>query len=799
MKRRNGWWIWSLVLALLLNVQGSAGSGATGVQAAGGTSGSAGTQEADGTPETADAQTADVSTETAVTEESGSAQAANTRAAGGGESAPAAAETEVQLSEPMKGAPVAENDRFVLYLDESTLNVRVADKKTGAEWSGYPQTDRKMPPNNVKFVQSPIHIKYTQGTETSQTYSLQHKDNTAEWTRLDNGVRMRFTFAELQISLDVVYELTDDGLTVTIPFDSVTEQGASRLVSVEPLPFFMAAHPWQEGAIFVPDGSGALMTIKRERAQNFNTYSEYVYGSDPVFLKESHVALYPLWRLAQQPMEIAALPVYGLYADGRGFLGIVTQGDFDAKINAVPAGIRNIALYRTSAEFIYRHDDIVFIGNSGEIPLYQGQMVAGDRQVKFVLLQGDEAHYVGMAGAYRRYLQETGKLEKLTERQAPLHLRVFGGVLRYEIIGKTFIRMTTFEQVREIMEAYRSRGVEQLIVTLEGWSKQGVYGKQPQHFPVESALGGYKDLEELAEYARAQGIRLYLQANYVRPFDKTGRFRRNRDAVYGILKEPQPDYQYYLSERFNKMEERFYWLKPERVFASWIEPEMKDYRRLGVAGVHLEWMGTTVYSDQDPRRRTDRRQTGEVWVRTLERVREQVGEAAVDYGNGYVLGYVDRIDRLPLDSSRFTYLDETVPFYPIVVHGYIPYTAAPSNLEDDPRAAFLRKLEYGAMPSYRLTYEPVSRLQRTMMHELFSSEFAQWMEPSLEEYEVLKTLHHLTFDQEITGHESLSPWVYRTTYANGVQVLVNYGDREQTVDGHTLEAYGYRILQAEGA
>lgn len=706
------------------------------------------------------------------------------------------AEVEIpELTDALVGSKMAENDRLVLYVDEETLNVRIVDKQTGREWHGAPPMDKKTPPNNIKFVQAPVHIRYTTGTELSQTYSLQDAENTSTLTQIEDGVRAEFVYAQHGISFAVEYRLTDKGLSLRIPFESIQEQGPSRLVSVELLPFFHAASPWQEGAVFVPDGSGALMRVKPQRSQNFNSYAEFIYGSDPVFLKHSHTQLLPQWRQKMFPKEQAALPVYGIYADGSGFLGIVTQGDHDAKIRATPAGIRNIQLYRATIEFIYRNDDIIFIGNnSSEIPLYQGRMIGGDRQLEIILLQDEEAHYVGMANAYRQHLIEHQGLEQLVEPEAPLQIRVFAGILREEVIGKTFIKMTTFKQVKEIIDAYKARGIDNLEITIEGWTKGGVYGTQPRHFPVESKLGGQRGLEELAAYAKQHGVKLYLKANYVRPFEETGKFRKNRDAVYGIKKEPQESYNYYLSSLWNNRDELFYLLKPDRVLDRHIKKEVERYKAMGIDGVHLQYMGDTLYSDQDPRNLKTREETKRVWTDVLDLFREKVGRTAVDYGNAYVLGHVDRIDDIPIDSSHFTYLDETVPFYQIVVHGYIPYTAKPSNLQDDPRIEFLRKLEYGALPSYELTYAPASDLKRTIKTDLFSSQYTDWLEPSIEEYNQIMELHQQVYDQPIVDHEKLNRWVNRTTYANGISVMVNYNNKPQTVDGHTIEAYGYLIL-----
>ena len=82
-----------------------------------------------------------------------------------------------------------------------------------------------------------------------------------------------------------------------------------------------------------------------------------------------------------------------------------------------------------------------------------------------------------------------------------------------------------------------------------------------------------------------------------------------------------------------------------------------------------------------------------------------------------------------------------------------------------------------------------------MADGLFSSEWKLWFESSIEEFRKLAELYEATYDQPITAHERLSRWVYRTTYANGIQVMVNYGHRPAEADGHRIDAYGYLILE----
>ena len=58
----------------------------------------------------------------------------------------------------------------------------------------------------------------------------------------------------------------------------------------------------------------------------------------------------------------------------------------------------------------------------------------------------------------------------------------------------------------------------------------------------------------------------------------------------------------------------------------------------------------------------------------------------------------------------------------------------------------------------------------------------------------------LVRQQPIAAHEQIGAHVYRSTYADGSRIVVNYGDAPATADGATVPARGYRLIRkgAEG-
>ncbi|MGP4041067.1 DUF5696 domain-containing protein [Gracilibacillus sp. D59] len=691
---------------------------------------------------------------------------------------------------------VAENDVFELYVDESNGNLRIKNKKTEEEWLGSPQVDKNTLPNNKSYIDSPVHITYTDGSSISSTYTLKDANNKQTFEVIENGIKVTFDIAELQMTFDLEYRLTEDGIEISVPFDSIKEEGSVRLISLAVLPYFHAAKESDNGAVFIPDGSGALMTFKEKHPVYFSGYSQPVYGPDHAFADELGGVLAGDWRHADAPKEKIALPVFGLYKNDSAFLGIITEGAEAARINATPSGIRNIPLYNTGVEFMYRKQDITFIGSSGQIPLFQANKINGDRKVRYILLEDEKAEYVGMAQAYRDYLIKNVGLQEKGTDSIPLSIDILGGIKRDEILGSTFIEMTTFEQIREMIDKYANKGIQNIEFNLKGWGEDGLYGNQPKHFPIERKIGGKKELKELLDYANKKGVSIYLQTNYVRPFQKSDGMKERTDTIRGINREVMTSPNWFVSSRYSNTDETFFLLKPDKAL-EYMKEEIDDFSNLDIAGIHFEHIGNMLYSDQDPNHPSTRAQAADTWRESLELYDQKVKNISIDYGFAYTLGIADRIKNIPMDSSHFVYIDKTIPFYQIVLHGLIPYTSQPSNLRDDQRFELLRAIEYGALPNFELTYAPASNLQRTIEDRLFSSEFDYWFEESIEEYEKFVGIFNDIQNQTIVDHEELDSKVFRTTYANGMQVIVNYNRKQVSVGGQVIAGYDYAVVEGE--
>ena len=78
---------------------------------------------------------------------------------------------------------------------------------------------------------------------------------------------------------------------------------------------------------------------------------------------------------------------------------------------------------------------------------------------------------------------------------------------------------------------------------------------------------------------------------------------------------------------------------------------------------------------------------------------------------------------------------------------------------------------------------------------LYCSDYKLWIDTASELYEELNdAMSHLQ-TVEMKNHERVQKDVYKVTYSDGTQVVVNYSDNAVTVDEINVEANSYKIAK----
>lgn len=94
------------------------------------------------------------------------------------------------------------------------------------------------------------------------------------------GAVLTFSFPKEGFVIPLEFTLTEDALDVAILAGEIQETNdAYRLTTLSLLPYFGAAGSEEDGYLFVPDGSGALIEWNKTGGV-LDDYSQYVYGRE---------------------------------------------------------------------------------------------------------------------------------------------------------------------------------------------------------------------------------------------------------------------------------------------------------------------------------------------------------------------------------------------------------------------------------------------------------------------------------------------------------------------------------------
>jgi hypothetical protein len=240
-----------------------------------------------------------------------------------------------------------------------------------------------------------------------------------------------------------------------------------------------------------------------------------------------------------------------------------------------------------------------------------------------------------------------------------------------------------------------------------------------------------------------------------------------------------------------------YLLNPVLALNNFARKDIPKIGKFGVAGLDLRFFGSVALTDNNFGYPLTRQEFVDYWKQIIALSRQETGGVTIQGVNAYMLGQADFYTLMPLDRFNYVFSEETVPFYPMAVHGLIrytgKYTGTASNLRSD-RMEFLRALEYGALPTFEVTANPSVLLTRTQYNRLYSSRFVDWEPQIVDEYELfVRQLGH-TVNQLIVDHKKLATGVYQTTYEDGTRVIVNYEERRYTDGNIAVEGQNYLIL-----
>lgn len=486
------------------------------------------------------------------------------------------------------------------------------------------------------------------------------------------------------------------------------------------------------------------------------------------------------------------MPFFGIVSSKASFVAIVKGMPFHYSFSVA---LKN-GVYTPSMAYDWFMDDV-----------YE------DLEVEFVDLAGDKTNYAGMARIYRDYQLARKAVEPLGVRakKQPLldymaqwpEVRVRQAwkpvpspnpeqTIKDEPAVKPVI---TFDRFKEIADAFKRQGIGGAEFCLVGWNVGGHDGRWPQVFPVEPLLGGAAKLKEAVRHAQDLGYHVVAHCNhrdaYLIADSWDAEFICNKNAD-GSLQRPRTTWG----------GGRMYRICPKRAYEKFALQQMPMVRAMGFKGLHYLDVYSCVGAEgcSDSRHPLNLREGVAYTGHILQLARDTFGGVASEGSYDQNAGQLDYVLYVsfarPFESKTYDGLvDRLVPMFQLVYNGVIlsnPFTTT-VNATIKGRASELKTIEFGARPSFYFyaNFLTPGKGRNWMGDVDLECGTDARLEASVaairrgvDAYAKLWKLQYVFMD----GHDELAPGVYRTTYANGAKVYVNYNKAPASVDGVTIGA-----------
>ena len=694
--------------------------------------------------------------------------------------------------------PVAENAGFALHADPETGHFIVRNKETGSELTSFPNPDKwdeeKATDVWKTHLKAPFMFSYVEmhkrKDEAKESNPLNNNTDIT-FEKHTDGFKVTYTMPDLGFTIPIEVRLVDDYVETTVLADEIIDEKKTdkkvkekdaeknRLVSLRLFPFLGADDSADEdGFLFLPDGSGAIVDFQKDRASSNNLYSERIYGNDLAFATKA----------ALSPRLPIRMPVFGIKGSSSTVLGIVHEGD--AYTNIVSAPSESYSQYNwVTGEHLFRFK--VYQATNKQMTegfyIYGEEMQRTNRTTRYYMLE--DADYAEMAIKYRDYLMaEQGLTRKETpDATLPLSLNILGGSMKKGFLFDTYLPLTTTEQAMDIVQELGNLGVENLSVSYLGWEKKG-YGQYGWQFPVAKKLGGNDGMESFAEFMQSKGHPLYLDGSAY-TFNSTGRngFRANRDGLRDLSLNVM---------KFMRRQSDTVLVSP-RFMQNVIYDEFKDAKKVGVDGyLYGDGIGSVLPSDYNERHLAQRHEVKEIQQAILAKTKKELGDIRVAEANFYALKDVSHIEQMDSDYSYDLFVDRIVPFAQIALHGLVSYSFDYGNMSGNVTESRLKGIEYGAVPSFLVTHEASHRLlEADALFRFFSTNYKDWEVEMASQYQLFNEALGDVQDQFIMDHHQIAKNVFETVYENGKRIIVNYNEEPYTHEGQEIDAEGFIVLK----
>lgn len=595
--------------------------------------------------------------------------------------------------------------------------------------------------------------------------------------------------------VQIVYELTDNGLKVTVPSKEIQMNPEFPLLEMELLKYFGSPNVGDEGYFLLPDGSGSLMNFYNGTG-DLQEYSVDVYGLDYSAAQTEYI----------YQCDQAYFPVYGIKNGSHAAFAIIEGCDSVASVNAYPGGEQLSAyVYSKFRLRSYIKTYTSSTNNNTQTSYFislQNERCEDDIVINYNLLNGETASYKGMAQLYRNYLFDESKT--VSNDMSGVLIECIGQINKSgSFAGFGYskdIVLTDFNDVKTITDELTEKGIKNLKIRLSGWYNGAIRNTYSGKLKLNKKLGSEKQFKELYEYLNKKNIGFYPDADMLYTYDTApfDGFSSTRDIVSLVSKAKGYRIEYNPATfcRDPAYSTPFYINNKNAIIAAF-DGFFKKYNKYNFNSINLRNVGRDLNGDYDDNSGEDRQKI----LKTLQEKLASVSKNNSVMTNGvnaYVLNSVDYCSDIPLSSNGRDNTDESVPFVQMVISGKIAYSGPAINLSGDTDNIILKMASVAADAYYVVSAKNSQEVRDTDYAYLFNSDY-QYLKADItgviKKYcEDMKGIS----GKQMMDYQKLSDSLYQTTFEGGATVTVNYSNKDIEYNSIVYAANSYTVGKQEG-
>ncbi|MCL1862824.1 MAG: DUF5696 domain-containing protein, partial [Defluviitaleaceae bacterium] len=484
-----------------------------------------------------------------------------------------------------------------------------------------------------------------------------------------------------------------------------------------------------------------------------------------------------------QVVQPVRLPVLGIQNNDAAILAHVYSGSALAVINAEVSGRTNSY---NSAWFSFNlraSTDLPMPGGGADMTVVQQDIYRGDITIIYHFLENGG---VGeMAQAYQGFLVETGVLTPLDgSGDRSFFMDVVGAVdIQRHFMGTPFMTtevMTTLDEAAGFVQMLNQGGVEPVQMQLHGWFNRGINHDVAKNVRRINDVGSRQEMLDLNERLQADGGGLFPAVG----FQHVNWFSRNFNRTFESAKtlagyvgfRNRDTWRDSITIQFSVHRNDWYNLVHPGVLPFHVDRFLPAFEsRTDMDSLALTDLGDIVTESLFRRDAVDRESARLIAEEQLGRIEREVPNLLISGGNDYALRFATHVVDAPVMTDLFYIIDYEVPFFPMVVHGFMEFAGRPANLMENfcLTRVLLNSMTTGASPRYTFTTAPTRTAQFSPHERLYSTQYENWMETAIKHYTVFNEVFADLRAERIVDFEIIAPQVTLTVFSNGTYIAVN--------------------------